>query len=120
MPNAIHSIDPPVNEPVFEYRPGSDEREQIKDELQRLRNTKLEIPLIIGGRVVKTGNLGRCIIPHDHGHQLAVFHQAGEKSRRNERPPPPRPTKKLRDFHRCFHVQWPRLRTALAIGALVA
>lgn len=79
MANAIYSIDPPVNEPVFEYRPGSDERKQIKDELQRLRNTELEIPLIIGGRVVKTGNLGRCIIPHDHGHQLAVFHQAGEK-----------------------------------------
>jgi 1-pyrroline-5-carboxylate dehydrogenase len=79
MANAIFSIDPPTNEPVLEYRPGSDERRRIKDELQRLRNTPIEIPLIIGGRPVKTGNLGRCIVPHDHGHQLAVFHQAGEK-----------------------------------------
>ena len=79
MPNAIFSIDPPANEPVLEYRPGSDERGRIKDELQRLRNTKMEIPLIIGGKPVKTGNLGRCIIPHDHGHQLATFHQAGKK-----------------------------------------
>jgi 1-pyrroline-5-carboxylate dehydrogenase len=79
MPNAILSMDRPANEPVLEYRPGSDERRRIKDELQRLRNTEVEIPLIIGGRPVKTGNLGRCIIPHDHGHQLAVFHQAGEK-----------------------------------------
>ena len=79
MANAIFSIDPPVNEPVLEYRPGSDERARIQDELQRLRNTPLEIPLIIGGRPVKTGNLGRCVVPHDHGHQLAVFHQAGEK-----------------------------------------
>lgn len=79
MANAIFSIDPPANEPVLEYRPGSDERRRIRDELQRLGNTPIEIPLIIGGRPVKTGNLGRCIVPHDHGHQLAVFHQAGEK-----------------------------------------
>ena len=79
MPNAIFSIDPPDNEPILEYRRGSDERRHVKEALQRLRNTEIEIPLIIGGRPVKTGNLGRCMIPHDHGHQLAVFHQAGEK-----------------------------------------
>jgi len=79
MPNAIFAIDPPANEPILEYRPGSDERYRVKDELQRLRITEMEIPLIIGGRPVKTGNLGRCMIPHDHGHQLAVFHQAGDK-----------------------------------------
>ncbi|MGD9310037.1 MAG: L-glutamate gamma-semialdehyde dehydrogenase [Desulfosarcina sp.] len=79
MPNAIYAMDPPANEPVFEYRPGSEERRRIKTQLTRFRNTELEIPLIIGGRTVKTGNLARCIIPHDHGHRLAVFHQAGEK-----------------------------------------
>jgi 1-pyrroline-5-carboxylate dehydrogenase len=79
MINAIPSIDPPANEPVNEYRPGSDERRRIKDELQRLRDTPIEIPLIIGGRQVTTGKLGHCIIPHDHRHQLAVFHQAGER-----------------------------------------
>ena len=79
MTDAIPSIEPPANEPVLEYRPGSQERGRIKEELQRLSNTSIEIPLIIGGRPVKTGNLGRCTMPHDHGHQLAVFHQAGEK-----------------------------------------
>jgi 1-pyrroline-5-carboxylate dehydrogenase len=79
MPNTIFSVDPPVNEPVLEYRPGSDERRRIKDELKRLKETDLEIPLIIGGHPVKTGNVGRCIMPHDHGRRLAVFHQAGEK-----------------------------------------
>ncbi len=77
MSNAIFAIDPPANEPVLEYRPGSKERGRIEDELHRLRNTELEIPLIIGGSPVKTGQLGRCTIPHDHGHQLAVFHKAG-------------------------------------------
>jgi 1-pyrroline-5-carboxylate dehydrogenase len=79
MSNAIFSMGLPANEPVLEYRPGSKERRHIKYELQRLKSTEIEIPLIIGGRPVKTGNLGRCIIPHDHGHQLAAFHQAGEK-----------------------------------------
>jgi 1-pyrroline-5-carboxylate dehydrogenase len=37
-----------------------------------------EIPLIIGGRDVKTGDLAKCVCPHDHGHVLATFHQAGE------------------------------------------
>ncbi|MGA6924234.1 MAG: L-glutamate gamma-semialdehyde dehydrogenase [Desulfosarcina sp.] len=79
MSNTALTIEPPANEPVFEYRPGSQERKRVKDELRRLRNTQLEIPLIIGGKIVKTDNLGRCTIPHDHGHQLAVFHLAGEK-----------------------------------------
>jgi 1-pyrroline-5-carboxylate dehydrogenase len=79
MTNAIVAIQPPPNEPVYEYRPGSPERTQIEKELQRLRGTPIEIPLIIGGQPVKTGNLGSCIVPHDHGHQLATYHQAGEK-----------------------------------------
>ena len=79
MINGILAIDPPANEPVYHYRPGSDERKRIKDELQRLKATEVEIPLIIGGQQVKTGNLGRCAIPHDHSQQLGVFHQAGEK-----------------------------------------
>jgi 1-pyrroline-5-carboxylate dehydrogenase len=79
MANAIFSIDPPANEPVLEYRPGSDERVRLRDELERLSQTPIDIPLIIGGKPVKTGDLGQCTVPHDHGHQLAVFHQAGEK-----------------------------------------
>lgn len=79
MSNAILSLNPPANEPVLEYGPGSPERRRIKAELQRLKETTVEIPLIIGGRAVKTGKLGRCIMPHDHGRQLGVFHQAGAK-----------------------------------------
>ena len=79
MPNAIYALDPPANEPVLDYRPGSPERARIQQELQRLRASELEIPLIIGGKAVKTGKLANCIIPHDHAHRLAVFHQAGQK-----------------------------------------
>ena len=79
MSNNIHAIGPPANEPVLEYRPGSAERGRITSEIQRLKSLEIEIPLIIGGQSVKTGQLGRCIVPHDHGHQLAVFHQASKK-----------------------------------------
>ena len=79
MTNNIASVPTPQNEPVLDYRPGSDERRLIKANLQELRKSSIEIPLIIGGQPVKTGKLGRCTIPHDHGHQLAVFHQAGQK-----------------------------------------
>ena len=79
MPNAIYSLDPPANEPVLEYRPGSPERAGILKAIKQLKQSALEIPLIIGGKAVKTGNLAPCIIPHDHAHQLAVFHKAGEK-----------------------------------------
>ncbi len=79
MTSKIASVPVPGNEPVLDFRPGSDERRLIKTNLQKLRKTSIEIPLIIGGQPVKTGKLGHCTIPHDHGHQLAVFHQAGEK-----------------------------------------
>ncbi len=79
MSNTIYAIDPPANEPVLEYRPGSAERGRISNEIEKLKQSEIEIPLIIGGRPIKTGRLGRCIVPHDHGRQLAIFHQAGEK-----------------------------------------
>jgi 1-pyrroline-5-carboxylate dehydrogenase len=79
MPNAIFCVEPPDNEPILEYRPGSDETHRIKEALHRLRQTRLEIPLIIGGRRIETNRFGRCAIPHDHGHELAVYHQAGAK-----------------------------------------
>ena len=43
-----------------------------------MKSQEIEIPLIIGGREVKTGNIGKCIIPHNHKYVLAHFHQAGE------------------------------------------
>lgn len=75
--NAILQIPRPGNEPVLEYRPGSPEREALSASLSNLRSSQTEIPLLIGGREVRTGNLGECRVPHDHGHRLGVFHKAG-------------------------------------------
>ena len=76
MSNAIFSIDTPKNEPVLSYAPGSCERAELKRVLEEFRRKEIEIPLVIGGREIKTGNMGSCMIPHDHGHRLATYHKA--------------------------------------------
>jgi len=79
MANAFYTTPRPVNEPVLEYRPGSSERRQLKDRLAELAGEQIEIPLIIGGKEVRTGRLGKCVMPHDHAHVLATYHMAGSK-----------------------------------------
>jgi 1-pyrroline-5-carboxylate dehydrogenase len=67
----------PVNEPVLDYAPGSPERDELKAELDRMSGEVVEIPLIIGGEEVRTGDLHDVVMPHDHGHVLARSHMAG-------------------------------------------
>ncbi len=77
--NSIYRIFKPVNEPVKSYSPGSSERESLKSKLTELKSTQIEIPLIIGGKEIYTGDLGKCIIPHNHQHVLAEYHKVGKK-----------------------------------------
>jgi 1-pyrroline-5-carboxylate dehydrogenase len=69
----------PVNEPVLGYLKGSPEREELQKTLQKMRSEVIEIPIIIGGKEIKTGNLGEARIPHDHKHLLAKWHKAGKE-----------------------------------------
>ena len=78
MANGIPSVPSPVNEPVLSYAPDSNERAALEAELARMKGEVIEIPLIIGGKEVRTGNMGECRIPHDHGHLLARYHKAGQ------------------------------------------
>jgi len=77
MNNAVIATPKPVNEPIYSYAPGSKERAGLKEALAEAAGKQLEIPLIIGGKPVKTGNLGQVVMPHDHRHVLAVYHKAG-------------------------------------------
>ncbi|MFN8256636.1 MAG: L-glutamate gamma-semialdehyde dehydrogenase [Bacteroidales bacterium] len=79
MNNAIFTFKEPASEPVFKYLKGSDERKQLEAELERQSKTQVEIPLIIGGKEIKTGNTGKVVMPHNHRHVLATYHKAGEK-----------------------------------------
>ena len=79
MNNAQFYYTRPQNEPVHEYRRGTPERIALEEELKRQSGIEVEIPLIIGGREVRTGNTGKVVMPHDHKHVLATYHKAGEK-----------------------------------------
>ncbi len=79
MNNALFQFERPVNEPAKSYAPGTKEREELMKELDRQSSKKVEIPLIIGGKEVKTGDLGKVVMPHNHQHVLAEYHKAGEK-----------------------------------------
>ncbi len=67
------------NEPVLKYLPGSRERAELEMELDKIKKSYLEIPLIIGGKEIRTGRKGKCIIPHDHNKVIGEYHIAGRK-----------------------------------------
>jgi 1-pyrroline-5-carboxylate dehydrogenase len=75
--NSVTQVPAPTNEPVLSYAPGSPERAQLKAALDRMAGEQIEIPLIIGGKEVRTGNTDTQVMPHDHGHVLATYHKAG-------------------------------------------
>jgi 1-pyrroline-5-carboxylate dehydrogenase len=79
MSNGIFETLKPQNEPIFSYAPTSSERKALKEELKHLQTNEIEIPLIIGGKEIRTGDLGECRCPHNHKHRLATYHKAGEK-----------------------------------------
>ena len=79
MSNAFFKVPPPVNEPIKSYTPGSPEKIELKTKLKELSNRKIEVPLVIGGRSVKTDDLAEMVVPHNHGHVLGIYHKAGEK-----------------------------------------
>ncbi len=77
MLQGIVRVPAPVNEPPLAYAPGSAERRSLERRLATMLDERIEIPLVIGGREVRTGKLIRQVCPHDHGHLLAEAHQAG-------------------------------------------
>ena len=68
--NGTFSLPAPRNEPVFGYAPGSPERAKLEAALKRMSGETADMPLVIGGREVRTGKLDEARMPHDHGHVL--------------------------------------------------
>ena len=69
--------DYPDNEPILSYAPGSVERAELQEEMDRQMSEVVEIPCIINGVEIFTGNTMTQVIPHKHGHILANVHLAG-------------------------------------------
>ncbi len=73
---AVRRVPPPVNEPVRNYTPGSPERAELQQRLESMAAERVEIPVIIGGREIRTGDTAPVVMPHDHAHVLADCHRA--------------------------------------------
>jgi 1-pyrroline-5-carboxylate dehydrogenase len=72
----IRRMPMPVNEPVRGYAPGSPERAELKARLTSMAGERVEIPIVIGGEEIRTGNLAHSSMPHAHDHVLADWHKA--------------------------------------------
>lgn len=78
MNNTIFTFPKPENEPVQGYKPGSAERKEIRKALEQLYQETTTIYPIIGGKEVKTSEMGEIVMPTDNKHVLAKYYKVGE------------------------------------------
>src|SRR5690242_20209976 len=75
--HGIFRVPEPYNEPVKGYEPGSPERDELRHRLDELSGQRLEIPLVIGGEDVETGDTFEAVMPHKRSHVLADVQKGG-------------------------------------------
>jgi len=80
MSYSISKVPHPLNESVLSYAPESLEKEEVLKMYNSLYNKIIDIPMRIGNKLVKTGNLGKMSPPHDHKHLLGTYHKASKKN----------------------------------------
>jgi len=79
MHDLVATVPNPCNEPVLGYAPNSPERASLQAALEEMAGETIEIPCIIGGERVETGNTVDVVMPHAHGSVLAKLHLGGER-----------------------------------------
>ena len=79
MSNAYFEVPIAVNEPVLSYAPGSPEKAAVKAVLEEMRGTKIDVPMIIGGKKVNTKNKVAMNPPHEHKKVLGHFSKGDSK-----------------------------------------
>ncbi|GIV39844.1 MAG: 1-pyrroline-5-carboxylate dehydrogenase [Thermonema sp.] len=77
--SGIFTLPIPKNEPVLSYAPGTPERAALKEALRTLKSQELDIPMVIGGQEVRTGQVVRIAPPHELSHTLGHFHKGGKE-----------------------------------------
>ena len=75
MVKGFFNVPVAVNEPILSYAPGSRERIELQAMIRELRDQTCEMPMIIGGKEVKSGRLERIFPPHEINHTLGYYHQ---------------------------------------------
>src|SRR5690348_12285780 len=78
MSSGVFTLPRPFNEPVRDYAPGSPERASLKSRLDAMASERIDIPMVIGGKEVRTGRTRNAVMPHRKDHVLAEYHQGGE------------------------------------------
>jgi 1-pyrroline-5-carboxylate dehydrogenase len=66
----------PENDPNLTYAPGTPARAELKARLAKMAGETIDIPLVIGGKEIRTGATEKSVMPHKHGHVLGNFHKA--------------------------------------------
>ncbi|RZK49134.1 MAG: L-glutamate gamma-semialdehyde dehydrogenase [Pedobacter sp.] len=79
MLKGFFNVPTPINEPIYGYAPGSQERKLLQEALKSARQSVLDIPMYIGDKEVFTDTKGEVRPPHDHQHLLATYSK-GNKS----------------------------------------
>ena len=79
MPKGVYFIPDAANEPVLSYGSGSSERANVKAALAEAKSSKVDIPMYIGGKEVRTRNRVEIRPPHETGHVLGNFHYGEAK-----------------------------------------
>lgn len=69
----------PVNEPVLNYAPGSAERKRLKEVLAELKKEKIDVPMYIGSKEVRTNKKGTLHPPHEIANTLGTFSEGDER-----------------------------------------
>lgn len=71
MPKGVFQIPYPTNEPIFDYAPGSDEREKLQVTLERMLNQEpVNVPMYIGSEEVYTNDNRDLTPPFDHSKKV--------------------------------------------------
>ncbi|MEZ6005699.1 MAG: L-glutamate gamma-semialdehyde dehydrogenase [Planctomycetota bacterium] len=79
MTHGVFHPPTPKNEPVKSYAPGSRERHSLQERLAQMSREVIDVPVVIGGKEIRTGDTGKAVMPHNHAHVLATYHHAGAK-----------------------------------------
>ena len=75
MSNGIFNVPVASNEPIYDYAPGTPEREALLASYKEQYAATVDVPMYIGGEEIRTGNQGTLCPPHDHKHVLGHFHK---------------------------------------------
>jgi len=74
--STVSNIPIPTNEPVYGYAPGSPERAALKAALAKQTAEQVEIPILVGGREIRSGKMVDVVSPHAHRRVIARLHEA--------------------------------------------